>query len=181
MTNPWTITGNSYVICKPEYDWEMHGHAISQTSGKIWPRVVEGGTAVYGDNGEVYIIYSGSGYWTTFYALGQLKYTGGDPLNINNWEKSPEPIFSKNSQINGCGHASYVTDTSGQRWICYHAYTGKNTDSGRDAFVEPYSVDANGVTVGNGTKHPADLATVYTADLNPMSLADKTSGFSSVN
>lgn len=181
MTNPWTITGKSSIICKSEYDWEMHGHAVSQTTGKVWPKVVEGGTAVYGDNGEVYIIYSGSGYWTTYYSLGQLKYMGGDPLDINNWKKSPEPIFTKNGQINGCGHASYVTDTSGQRWICYHAYTGKNTDSGRDAFVEPYSVDTNGVTVGNGSTHPADLATVYTADLNPMPLAEKTSAFTSVN
>lgn len=177
MTNPWTITGQSHVICRPEYDWEEHGHAISATTGKIWPRVVEGGTAVYGDNGEVYIIYSGSGYWTTYYALGQLKYLGGDPLDINNRKKSPEPILSKSGQINGCGHASYVTDTSGERWICYHAYTGTNTDSGRDAFVERYTVDANGVTIGNGTKHPASLSTVYTANLNPMSIKEKTSGF----
>lgn len=181
MTNPWTITGQSYPICKSEYDWEMHGHAVSQTTGKIWPKVVEGGTAVYGDNGEVYIIYSGSGYWTTYYALGQLKYMGGDPLDVNNWKKSPEPIFSKNGQINGCGHASYVTDTSGQRWICYHAYTGTNTDSKRDAFIETYTVDANGVTIGNGTKHPADLYTVYTADINPMPLKDRIHGFSSLS
>ncbi len=175
MTNPWTITGQSHIICKPEYQWEMNGYATNGT--KWWPKVVEGATAVYGDNGEVYIIYSGSGYWTTNYCLAQLKYLGGDPLDINNWEKSPEPIFSKNGQINGCGHASYVTDTSGQRWICYHAYTGTTTDSGRDAFVEPYSVNANGVTVGNGSKHPADYATVYTANVNPMSLKEKTSGF----
>ena len=181
MTNPWTITGQSYPICKPDYDWEMHGHAVSAETGKVWPKVVEGGTAVYGDNGEIYIIYSGSGYWTTYYALGQLKYMGGDPLDASSWQKSPEPIFSKNNQINGCGHASYVTDTSGQRWICYHAYTGTNTDSGRDAFIEPYSVDSNGVTIGSGTKHPADLSKVYTAELNPLSLREKTSCFTNID
>ena len=178
MTNPWTITGQSQIICRSEYDWEMHGYATN--GSKWWPKVVEGATAVYGDNGEVYIIYSGSGYWTTFYALGQLKYLGGDPLDINNWQKSPEPILSKNNQINGCGHASYVTDTSGQRWICYHAYTGTDTSSGRDAFVEPYSVNSSGVSIANGTKHPADLATVYTAEFNPMALRQKTVGFGSV-
>ncbi len=180
MTNPWTIVGQSHVICKSEYDWEMKGHAVSQSTGKIWPKVVEGGTAVYGDDGSVYIIYSGSGYWTTFYSLGQLKYMGGDPLDIANWKKSPTPIFSKNGQINGCGHASYVTDTSGQRWICYHAYTGTDTKSGRDAFVEPYTVDSSGVTIGNGSKHPANLATVYTADINPMTLRQKSGGFTQV-
>ena len=74
-----------------------------------------------------------------------------------------------------------MTDTSGVRWICYHAYTGTNTDSGRDAFVERYTVDENGVTIADGTKNPANLYTVYTADLNPMPLKDKVHGFKSVS
>ena len=174
LTNPWTIEGKSYVICKSEYSWEMGG-----ADGKR-PKVVEGGTAVYGDNGEIFIIYSGSGYWTTLYSLGQLTYLGGDPLDINNWQKLPTPIFSKSSQINGCGHASYVTDTSGQRWICYHAYIGTDTSSGRYAFVEPYSVDSSGVTISDGKKTPADMSTVYTSELNPLALRKKICFFDSV-
>ncbi len=179
MTNPWTIIGESSVICYSEYDWEMGGYSY-KASGKSYPKVVEGGTAVYADDGSIYIVYSGSGYWTVEYKLGQLKYLGGNPLDIKNWEKLPTPIFSKSDNINGCGHASYLTDANGQDWICYHAYIGKDTSSGRYAFVEPYFADKNGVVIADGTKQPADINTVYTVDLNPMPLGDKISGFDSV-
>ena len=87
----------------------------------------------------------------------------------------------KSDAISGCGSACYVTDTAGQSWICYNAYLNPNASGTRYAFVEPYTADAeNGVVIGAGTKHPASLDTVYTAALNPMSLADKTSGFDSV-
>ena len=181
MTNPWTIVGQSSVICYPQYDWEKGGYAYNAVTGKASPMVVEGGTAVYAEDGTVYIVYSGSGYWTTEYKLGQMKYLGGDPLDIQNWEKLPTPIFSKSSEINGCGHASYVTDTDGQSWICYHAYIGKDTASGRYAFVEPYYADKNGVVIADGLGHPAVLDTVYTVKFNPMPLADKISGFTAIH
>ena len=177
MTNPWTIVGESKVICYPEYSWEKGGYAYNTETGKAYPMVVEGSTAVYAEDGSVYIIYSGSGYWTTYYCLAQLKYIGGDPLEITSWEKSPEPILSKSDNINGCGHASYVTDTDGQGWVCYHAYIGKDTTSGRYAFVEPYFADANGVVIADGSAHPADIDTVYTVNLNPLPLAKRISGF----
>ena len=174
MTNPWTIVGQSAVICKSDYEWEMGGASATK------PKVVEGGTAVYADDGTIYIVYSGSGYWTTEYQLGQLKYLGGDPLDVKNWEKRPTSILRKSDEINGCGHASYVTDTSGQDWVCYHAYIGKTTESGRYAFVEPYYADKNGVVIADGSEHPAPIDTVYEVALNSMSLADKISGFDSV-
>ncbi len=176
MTNPWTIVGQSAVICKPEYKWEKGG-SENGTS----PQVVEGGTAVYADDGTVYIIYSGSGYWTTEYQLGQLKYLGGDPLDINNWEKKPTSILYKSDEINGCGHASYVRDHNGDDWICYHAYIGKDTSSGRYAFVEPYHADKNGVVIADGSGHPAPIDKVYTLKNNPMPLLDKISGFDAVD
>ncbi len=174
MTNPWTIVGQSAVICKSEYEWEKGG------ASKNAPEVVEGGTAVYAEDGTVYIVYSGSGYWTTEYQLGQLKYLGGDPLDIRNWEKRPTSILRKSDEINGCGHASYVQDTAGQNWICYHAYIGKDTSSGRYAFVEPYFADKNGVVIADGSEHPAPINTVYETALNPLPLAEKISGFDSL-
>ena len=181
MTNPWTIVGESKVICFSEYDWEKGGYAKNPNTGAYWPMVVEGSTAVYGEDGSVYIIYSGSGYWTVHYNLAQLKYVGGDPLEITSWEKSPEPILYKSDSINGCGHASYVTDTSGQGWVCYHAYTGKDTTSGRFAFVEPYHADKNGVVIADGNGHPAPIETVYTVDVNPRPLAKRIVGFDSMS
>ncbi len=173
FTNPWTIEGQPQVICKPEYEWEKGG-----SEDGVHPQVVEGATAVYGPNGEVYIIYSGSGYWTAKYQLGQLTYVGGkdgDPTDINSWKKKPESIFSQSEELRGCGHASYVTDTDGQGWICYHAYPKGN--SNRYAYVEPYYFTEEGVVIGDRSGHPAKVDTVYTSNLNPMPISGRVSGF----
>lgn len=177
MKTPWIMYGESTVICKPEYDWEKGGYGKAENEDKWWPMVVEGSTAVYGDNGEVFIVYSGSGYWTTEYNLALLTYTGGDPLSASSWKKATKPFLYKSDSINGCGHASYITDVDGQRWVCYHAYTGRDTSSGRFIFVEPYTIDKNGLTVGNGSGHPNDIDTVYTVNVNPKSLSEKIDGF----
>ncbi len=176
FSNPWTIEGHPQVICVPEYDWEKKG-----SEDNYHPAVVEGSTAVYNPNGEVYIIYSGSGYWTAHYQLGQLTYIGGpngDPTDIKNWEKKPTSIFSQSDELRGCGHASYVTDTDGQGWICYHAYP--KGDDGRDAFIEPYYYTDEGIVIGDGSGHPAKLDTVYTTNLNPLPIGERISGFDSI-
>ena len=126
----------------------------------------------------MYIIYSGSGYWTAKYQLGQLTYIGGpngDPTDINCWSKKPESIFSQSSELTGCGHASYVTDHEGQRWICYHAYP--KGDGNRRAYIEPYYFKDGNVVIGDGSGHPAKMDTVYTSTLNPLPVAEKISGF----
>ena len=172
LTNPWTVDDVPTVICKPDYDWEKHG-----SEDKIHPQVVEGTVPIYGDNGEVFLIYTGSGYWTTFYELGQMKFLGGDPKDVKNWEKKPTPILSKSQELNGCGHASRVTDTSGQGWLVYHAYTGTTTSSGRAAYAEPYYIKDGNVVIGNGSTHPESPKKVYNIPTNSTPIGEKISGF----
>ncbi len=179
--NPWTIVGQPTMICEPEYSWEMGGYGQDSSTGAWYPKVVEGAAAVYGDNGEVYLMYTGSGYWTIYYQLGYLKFLGGDPMDAKNWQKNPNSIFSLSDTINGCGHGSYMTDPFGTKWIAYHAYIGKDTSSKRSAFFEPYYVTANGVSIGNGSGHPAPLETEYTVPVNPMAVREKISGFTNQN
>lgn len=189
--NPWTIVGAPTVICEPTYRWEMggFGYAGRDANGneKWYPKVVEGSTAVYGDDGSVFIVYSGSGYWTADYCLGQLTYKGGDPLRAANWTKKSTPILQKTLELCGTGHASYITDFSGNRWICYHAYRGDtplnddNTRKSRNAFIEPYSVSAEtGVVIGDGSTYAATPDTVYKTALNPTPLAEKAVDFAAV-
>ena len=173
MTNPWTLSGTSKVICEPEYDWEIGNHK------KLY--IVECGTPVYAADGSIFIVYSACGYSTPDYKLGQMQYLGGDPTEKSSWKKWDAPILAKSAQISGCGSACYVTDTAGQGWICYNAYLSANAVGARHAFVEPYTATAaGGVVIGGGTRQPADIDTVYTASLNPMPLADKTAGFDRV-
>ena len=156
--NPWTIIGEPAEICVPTYDWEKVGGGDG-----IHPYTVECITGVYGDDGSVFVSYAGSAYWTSAYAIGCMEYLGGDPMDVNNWKKSPEPIFSKSKEVNGCAHACYVTDTDGNKWAMYHAYITGSSNTGRYAFIEPYSASKEGgLVIGNGTKQPAPLSTVQT-------------------
>ncbi|MBQ4599648.1 MAG: family 43 glycosylhydrolase [Clostridia bacterium] len=157
MINPWTLTGEPGVITTPTQTWEFAGSTAKH------PRVVEGATAVYGIHGEVYITYSGSGYWSD-YGLGQLTWTGDDPLLTSSWVKLPNkptngattynPIFQAKTALNvrGAGHASFITDKDGNGFLCYHAYAYTNgaKASGRDAYIEPYYID---YTEWNGTSY----------------------------
>ncbi len=157
MSNPWTMSSSPVAITRPTQDWEKAG------SSNTHPQVVEGATAVYGIHGEVYLIYSGSGYWSD-YALGQLTWTGGNPLQAASWvklsdtetgnftETNPRFTAVEAPNVRGAGHASFITDKEGNGFFCYHAYPyidGEKWTS-RRAFIEPYYID---YTEWNGTSY----------------------------
>jgi len=174
MVNPYTLNLDRHgIICTPTESWEKHGATYS--GNPIYPEVVEGATAVYGDNGEIYIIYSASGYWTSNYALAQLKFKGGDPTDINNWQKSPQPIFTQNSYVFGPGHASYVKSPDGKtNFFIYHGYPTSAKEA-RYVYIEEFTVDANGVHLGSG--NPANPSEPIVINKNPRPLSMKISGF----
>ncbi len=184
--NPWTITGTPVEICRPDYDWEKGGYGSGYNDeGEFvwWPQVVEGASAVYSPTtDDIYLMYTGSGYWTVDYALGYLSFLGGDPLDAANWKKCPYPVLRREntlteSTVNGSGHGSYFTDTDGQMWVAYHGYIGVDTSSKRFSFVEPIFASEYGVYIGNATGNPAPIDTEYEVNVNPKSIAQKLSGF----
>ncbi|MBQ2733922.1 MAG: glycoside hydrolase family 43 protein, partial [Clostridia bacterium] len=179
MKTPWIATGKTAVICKPTEPWEKKGATYSiGADGKIYPEVVEGIAVVTGPNGEVFMLYCGSGYWTTDYCLGQLKLVGDDPINYDSWEKYPKPILNKNAEMNGTGHCCYTTSPDGSiNYIIYHAYMGSSNQGDRYMIAEEYTVTENGVKIGEGTGKPAPLATVFEAAVNPMPIVKKLKGF----
>lgn len=176
LENPWTLTGKEGIVTVPTQDWEFRG-----SEDGFHPAVVEGGTAVYGKNGDVYIIYSGSGYQSD-YGLGQLTWNGGDPLETSSWVKyANNPIFSSKTAANliGAGHASFLTDESGDGFFCYHAYPAKNgvKDGDRNAYLERYTIDYsanNGIGYGLvrlGEGKPASSSTEVTFDTDGTKLS----------
>ena len=178
IENPWTYKSVPTTICVPEYQWEMGGYGQASATGLWYPKVVEGASAVYSDSGDVYLMYTGSGYWTKYYALGYLKFLGGDPMDASNWKKmTKEPILSLSSEVNGCGHGSYFKDHEGNYYVAYHGYLGATADGGRYAHIERIYVTSKGITIGNGSGHPAPLSSVYTISLNPRPLGEKISAF----
>jgi len=177
MKNPWTATGKTAIVCEPTEDWEKHG-ATYNTEGTRYPEVVEGIAITYGPDGEVFMLYCGSGYWTANYCLGQLKLVGEDPINYDSWYKYPEPILTKNNELNGTGHCCYTTSPDGKtKYIIYHAYVGTDQRGGRYMIAEEYSVTKDGVVIGDGSKKPAPLSTVFTAPVNSMPIIKKLKGW----
>ena len=173
LAKPWQLASDSGIVTVPTQFWETIGASrkgrrasAGKEPAKFLPRVVEGATAVYGDRDDVYIIYSGSGYWTN-YGLGQLTWTGDDPLKTSSWTKySFNPIFTIADQrgkhlpgidMQGPGHASFFRDVNGNGLLAYHAYPynaskmemevdGETLAPGRkgkhrNAYVEPYRIN----------------------------------------
>ncbi len=181
MTNPWTFEGQSSVICYPTESWEMGGHRTNNVTGETTPKTVECASPLYAEDGTVFITYSGSNYTSKEYCVAYLKYLGGDPMDINSWEKCKAPIVSQSEFVSGTGSACNIVDTAGQGWLIYNAYEGKDTSGARHAMIEPYTADKNGIVVGDGSGKAAIGGTVYTAALNPMPMLDKISGFDKVD
>ena len=126
LKTPWQLASRSGIVTVPTQFWETVGASrtgyrdpVKKKATPYFPRVVEGATAVYGDKGDVYLIYSGSGYWTN-YGLGQLTWTGEDPLKTTSWTKFEfNPIFTIANKrgkhlpgldLQGPGHASFFRD-----------------------------------------------------------------------
>ena len=116
MSNPITIDGERVMISKPEYNWEK----------KNFPYINEGPQVLI-KNGQLYIIYSASGCWDEYYALGMLTYNGGNILSANSWLKNSTPVFQSGNGVLGTGHASFVkSPDETEDWIIYHAYADQN-------------------------------------------------------
>lgn len=128
MKNPWTITGKRSKISGSDFAWEKYGD-LNET-GLTHVNVNEGPQFLQHDK-KLFIIYSASGCWTDFYALGMLTADeNADLLNPNSWKKSTEPVFKKSveNSVFAPGHNSFFKSPDGtEDWILYHA----NSKSGQ--------------------------------------------------
>jgi len=147
MKNPWTIDGERYKISTPQFDWEKHGDLNDPNNP---PHVdVNEGPQVLVNNGKVFLIYSASGCWTDFYALGMLTLTAEDLLSPSSWVKSTQPVF-KQSPENGVfapGHNSFFKSPDGKEdWILYHANSGPGQGCGgqRSPRAQKFTWNADG-------------------------------------
>jgi len=116
MSNPWTISSKRVRLSSPTYSWENNsGIGVLVNEG---PEIIN-----HGD--KIFLIYSASGCWTDFYALGMLTASANaDLLDSLSWKKSPQPLFSQNAEnkIYAPGHNSFFKSPDGKEdWILYHA------------------------------------------------------------
>ena len=123
MKNAWTIEAPRAKISAPELPWEMHGDLKNPNDP---PHVnVNEGPEILQDGNKLFLIYSASGCWTEYYALGMLSTSANsDLLNPASWKKSPQPVFkaSPENKVYAPGHNSFFKSPDGKEdWILYHA------------------------------------------------------------
>jgi GH43 family beta-xylosidase len=132
MNNPWTIEGNRVRISGPAYDWEKNGDLKGNPSHVD----VNEGPQILKHKNKLFIIYSASGCWTDFYALGMLTATSEDNLlDSASWLKSPAPVLkqSPENDVYAPGHNSFFKSPDGKEdWILYHANAAPGQGCGRN-------------------------------------------------
>jgi len=145
MKDPWTVDGDRVKISSPQLDWETNG----DLGNNEHVNVNEGPQALQ-HNGKLFIVYSASGCWTDFYALGLLTFTGTDNLlDATAWKKSDKPVF-KQSPENGVyapGHNSFFKSPDGKEdWILYHANSkpGQGCGGFRTPRAQKFTWNADG-------------------------------------
>ncbi|WP_215226484.1 glycoside hydrolase family 43 protein [Echinicola shivajiensis] len=112
MQDPTTLKGPELVLTEPEFDWERVKYNVNE------------GPAVLKRNGKIFVTYSASAT-NENYCMGLLWIDeNADLLDINNWNKSPGPVFYSNEDLDryGPGHNSFTTAEDGETVIMiYHA------------------------------------------------------------
>ncbi|UCS94436.1 glycoside hydrolase family 43 protein [Echinicola marina] len=112
MQDPTTLKGPEVVLTEPEFDWERVKYNVNE------------GPAVIKRNGKIFVTYSASAT-NDNYCMGLLWIDeDADLLNINNWHKSPGPVFYSNEDVDryGPGHNSFTTAEDGESVVMiYHA------------------------------------------------------------
>lgn len=123
LKNPYTVESDRVKISTPTYDWEKYGD-LHDAVNPLHVNVNEGPEMLKHGN-KLFLVYSASGCWTDYYALGMLTAsTDSDLLNSGSWVKSPEPVFkqSPENSVFATGHNSFFKSPDGkQDWILYHA------------------------------------------------------------
>lgn len=126
LENPWTLSSERVRISMPELEWERKyiNNDGSHPDHIIY--VNEGPQPLKSPKGKyIHVVYSASGCWTPFYALGMLTVrTDAELLDPKSWVKSPEPLFRQapENHVYGTGHNSFFKSPDGkENYILYHA------------------------------------------------------------
>ena len=148
MKNPWTIEGKRSKISSPVYDWEKNGDLHDAVNP---PHVnVNEGPEILKHGNKLFLIYSASGCWTDFYALGMLTASANSNLlHASSWKKSSKPVFKKSEEnsVYAPGHNSFFKSPDGKEdRIIYHANSkpGQGCGGFRSPRMQKFKWNKNG-------------------------------------
>jgi GH43 family beta-xylosidase len=160
LKNPWTVAGKRVRISTPELPWEKVGDLHPRTPQENPPHVdVNEGPEILEHGGKLFLVYSASGCWTDYYALGMLTASAGSNLlKPSSWKKSAQPVFTQLPEAHtfAPGHNSFFKSPDGrQDWILYHANSeaGQGCGGRRSPRAQPFTWKTDG-TPDFGTPIP---------------------------
>jgi len=136
LENPWTLGSERVLISQPELEWERK---YKNEDGSEPPYIIyvnEGPQPLKSPTGKyIHVVYSASGVWTPYYALGMLTADSeSDLLNPDSWSKYPQPVFKQSPEngVYGTGHNSFFKSPDGtEDYILYHARDTKTDPPGK--------------------------------------------------
>lgn len=146
LKNPWTVQGKRVKISTPKFEWEKNGHLDGNPSQVD----VNEGPQFLVHQDHIFVIYSASGCWTDFYALGMLSTSANaDLLNPAVWKKAEQPVFKQSpaNSVYAPGHNSFFKSPDGKEdWILYHANEkpGQGCGGYRSPRAQRFSWNTNG-------------------------------------
>lgn len=148
MRNPWTLSSARVLVSAPTYEWERNGDIPSSTNPSHVD--VNEGPEVLHHGNKLFLVYSASGCWTDYYALGMLTASANSNLlDPKSWTKNPKPIFQQSvaNKVYAPGHNSFFTSPDGkQSWLLYHANDAPDQGCGRfrSPRMQPFTWRADG-------------------------------------
>jgi GH43 family beta-xylosidase len=153
MENPWTLKSDRILISQPEYEWERQW--INPDGSKTaYPIYVNEAPQFFQtkNKDKILLLYSASGNWTPYYAVGMLAAdAGSNLLDTASWSKSEEPVFcqSAENKVFATGNFSFIPSPDGKDvYFIYHARSIENEASGaldsRSPRMQKVEWDPNG-------------------------------------
>lgn len=137
MENPWTVSSERVMISKPEYEWERQWINPDGTRSAYPIFVNENPEAFVSHDGQrVFVLYSASGIWTEYTAMGMLTaHINANLLDPSAWTKHPEPIIQPDTTNAVCITDVYLIDPS--TIMVYEKKRREQTNIVRDTYMRP--------------------------------------------
>lgn len=151
MENPWTTSSERVMISKPEYEWERQWINPDGNRSAYPIYVNENPEAfVSPDGNRVIVLYSASGIWTVYTAMGMLSApVNADLLDPTVWTKHSEPVIHPDTATQVCISNVYlVPSKDGEQTLM--VYEKKRREQGnivRDTYMRPVKWTDEGLPV----------------------------------
>ena len=108
-----------------------------------WEEVVIEAPSARWHDGQLWLLYTCGGYDKADYAVGALRFLGGDPRDPAAWKKLPGPLFTQfpAAHVWCAGAAAAFTSPDGQEdWFAYSGYLAYNAP--KDLVTGPRTIMA---------------------------------------